>query len=45
MKREREIGELLNEPALRRPERADHLVVVSIHNLIDRRFDVQQVVS
>ena len=45
VKREREISELLNELALWRPERPDHVVVVSIHNLIDRRFNVQQVVS
>ncbi len=44
-KREGEIGELLDELALRWPERTDHLVVVSIHNVIDGRFDVQQVVS
>jgi hypothetical protein len=29
-----------NELALRRPERPDHLIVVSIYNLIDRRFDL-----
>jgi len=45
VKRERQIGELFNKLALRRPETPDHLVVVSIHHLIDRRFDVQQVVS
>ena len=44
-KREGEIGELLDELALRWPERTDHLVVVSIYYLIDDRFDAQQVVS
>ena len=45
VKRKREIGELFNKLALWRPERPDHFVVVSIHYLIDGRFDVQQVVS
>ena len=39
------MGEVFNELALRRPERPDHVIVVSIYDLIDRRFDVQQVVS
>jgi hypothetical protein len=39
VKREVKIGKLLDKLALRRPERADHIIVVSIYNLIDRRVD------
>jgi hypothetical protein len=42
---EGEIGELLDEPALRRPERPDHFVIVSTEHVIDGLFDVQQVVG
>jgi len=45
VKREGEIGEILNKLALRRPEGTDHLVIVPIYNCIDCWFDVQQVVS
>jgi len=45
LKREGEISELLHEPALRWPKRPDHFVIISVHNLIDCLFDVQQVVT
>src|SRR5438270_13732954 len=45
LKREEEVGELLNEPAFLRPESTDHLVIVSINNLIDRSLDVRQAIS
>ena len=40
VKREREIGELFNKLAFRWPERPDYFIIISIHDLIDRRFNV-----
>src|SRR5262245_44867546 len=45
VEREGEICELLHEPALWWPERPDHFVIISVHNLIDCLLDVQQIVS
>src|SRR2546430_14889058 len=45
IKRKGKISEPLNECAFRRPERPDHFIVVAIYDLIDRRFDRQQIVS
>src|SRR5205809_6308547 len=40
LKWEWQIGKLLDKLALRRPERPDHFIIVSIHDLIDLRSDL-----